>query len=631
MANLDGGIRESSTPLGAWPTADGTNFRVWAPKAQTIEVVGTGVAGRMFAHPLTRSDDGFFTAFVKGVSAGDRYRYRVNGGDAFPDPASRYQPEGVHGPSEIIDPHRFCWSDAAWRGIALEDAIFYELHVGTFTSEGTFAAARERLSYLVDLGITAVELLPLAQCPGQRNWGYDGVDLFAPAHAYGHPDDLRRFVDDAHRLGLAVILDVVYNHLGPDGNYLGIYSSHYANDRHHTDWGEAHNFDGEASEHVREFFIENAIHWIDEYHFDGLRLDATHIMRDESPRHILAELAARVRAAAPRRQILVIAEDYRNLAAMYRPVRAGGWGLDAVWADSFHHQLRRFFTGDHEGHFRDYTGTIADLATTIRRGWFYCGQHSEEFGGPHGTDPTAMSYPQFIVALQNHDQIGNRATGDRLNHAIEPAAYRAATALLLGGPLTPLLFMGQEWAATTPFQFFTDHHEDLGRLVTAGRRNEFRHFAAFADPAAQEQIPDPQAIETFLASKLNWDEITKPEHASMLRLYRRLLHLRRTEPALRSTARAGVAIEALDEATILMCRLGASPPLLFVVRLRGAGHIDLAGRLPPTLADFRWEIVLTTEDDSFTMEANRPTVDLSANAPAIAFAGAAAVILRATR
>lgn len=586
--------------LGAWPVGNGTCFRVWAPKASKLDVVVERSGREPAAFPLDRSVDGFFAGWIPGVYAGDCYRYRIDGGHAFPDPASRFQPQGVHGPSEIVDATTFEWTDHDWRGIARDDLSIYELHIGAFTAEGTFAAAMEKLPHLVDLGVTAIETMPLAQCPGLRNWGYDGVDLFAPAHAFGRPDDVRRFVDEAHRLGLAVLIDVVYNHLGPEGNYLGVYSPFYASQTHHTDWGEALNFDGPGSEHVREFFIENAIHWIRDYHFDGLRLDATHIIQDDSPRHFLAELTARVRAAAAGRRILVIAEDYRNWANMYRPESEGGWNLDGVWADAFHHHVRRFYTGDHEAYYRDYSGATADIATTIRQGWFYCGQESIEFGGPHGTDPTPLDYPQFVVSIQNHDQIGNRATGDRLNHAIQPAEFRAATLLLLGSPLTPLLFMGQEWAADSPFQFFTDHHEELGRLVTAGRRNEFRHFKSFSSPEAQATIPDPQAEATFVQSKLRWDELPQPAHLAVFHLYQRLLHLRRGEPAWRRATRQGFSVHAPDDATIVMSRFSARPPLIIVTRLRGPGRVTLT--LPPELNGFTWSVLLTTEDAPFALD-----------------------------
>jgi maltooligosyltrehalose trehalohydrolase len=574
---------------------------------------------------------GHFGGLLAEVGAGERYRYRVDGQGPFPDPASRFQPEGVHGPSEVVEPSGFAWSDANWGGINLADLVVYELHVGTFTPEGTFGAVTTRLPYLKQLGVTAVELMPVAEFPGERNWGYDGVDLFAPAHVYGRPDDLRQLVDTAHRLGLAVILDVVYNHLGPDGNYLSAYSPFYFTDRHRTAWGPALNFDGEHSEETRRFFIENALHWVHEYHVDGLRLDATHAIVDHGPRHFLAELAERVHRSVAGKAPLVIAEDHRNLAHMVKSEAQGGWGLDAVWADDFHHQTRRLLAGDQEGYFRDFSGSAEDLATTIRQGWYFRGQTSAYLGGPRGTDAAGIPPGRFLFCLQNHDQIGNRAFGERLHHQIELAAYRAAVALLLCSPAAPLLFMGQEWAAATPFQYFTDHTDQLGTLVTEGRRNEFRHFAAFSHPESCQQIPDPQARSTFLASRLVWEENTREPHASVLRLHQALLRLRQTDPVLRSAAREGCAIEAIDDGTIVLWRSAAGvSSLLGVYRLKGSGKVDLSelsASIP--LADEYWDTVLTTEEVSFSPDPCRPRIDLSGCAPVIQFARPSAVLLRA--
>ncbi len=616
--------------LGAWPEGEGTRFRVWAPTAHTVEVVLEGTREGGSARPLKKAADGTFNALLPGVGAGDLYRYRVDGQGPYPDPASRFQPDGVHGPSEVVAPSRFAWSDAGWRGVRLGELVVYELHVGTFTPAGTFAGVTERLPYLVDLGVTAVELMPVADFPGRRNWGYDGVALFAPARCYGRPDDLRRLVEAAHRLGLAVLLDVVYNHLGPDGNYLGVYSPYYFSTRHQTDWGAALNFDGAHSAPVRHSFIENAQHWVHEYHLDGLRLDATHAILDDSPRHFLADLVEQLRAAVPDRHVLLIAEDHRNLAHTLKPEPEGGWMLDAVWADGFHHQTRRLLAGDDEGYYRDFTGTTEDLATTIRKGWFYGGQFSVHFGKPRGTDPTGLAPPQFVYCLQNHDQIGNRALGERLHHQIDLAAYRAASALLLCCPATPLLFMGQEWAARTPFLYFTDHDEGLGKRVTEGRRREFRHFAAFSDPEARAKIPDPQALSTFLASKLVWDEREREPHAALLRLYQQLLHLRRHEPALRAAQGKDFAVTALNEKAILLKR-GASgaPTLLVLTQLRGQGIADLRGHsfLTPHQGR-RWEVVLTTEDAPFSPDPHAPRIDDTAGAPVVYCQRPSAVIFR---
>jgi maltooligosyltrehalose trehalohydrolase len=579
--------------------------------------------------PLAKHRDGTFGGFVPGLAAGACYRYRLDGEGPFPDPVSRFQPQGVHGPSEVVDPLAFPWSDAGWRGRPLSEAVIYELHVGTFTPEGTFAAAAEKLSYLRDLGITIVELMPVADFPGARNWGYDGVALYAPARCYGRPDDLRRLVDRAHALGLAVILDVVYNHFGPDGAYQGAFSPHYFSDRHSTPWGQAMNLDGPHGDMVRAYFIGNAVHWVREYHLDGLRLDATHALVDESPRHFLAELSSTVKAASPERSVLVIAEDHRNLAHMVRPEEEGGWGLDAVWADDLHHQVRRGLAGDRDGYFRDFTGTVRDLAETIRDGWFFKGQRSVHLDAPRGTDPAGLRPRRFVVCLQNHDQVGNRAMGERLNHQIDLAAYRAASVLLLCAPETPLLFMGQEWAATTPFLYFTDHNAELGRLVTEGRRREFKAFAAFSDPAARERIPDPQAAHTFQRSRLHWSEVDDDPHAHVHRLYRAVLALR-GEPLLAAPSWEGFAIRAGgDSALVLARRLPARGALAVLIQLFGSGVVGLReGDVGDLEGD--WAVALDTEDPAFCPDPRPTEIETSSRVPRIRFARPGAVVLRLT-
>jgi maltooligosyltrehalose trehalohydrolase len=616
--------------LGAWVEAGEVNFHVWAPDAHHVEVVVRQAASSETVLPLHQLPGGYFGGKFATLQAGDRYRYRVDGRDPFPDPASRYQPEGIHGPSEVVNSGKFPWTDSDWRGISLQDAIIYELHVGTFSESGTFSGVMKLLPRLVELGVTAIELMPVADFPGDRNWGYDGVNLFAPARCYGRPDDLRQLVNEAHRLQLAVILDVVYNHLGPDGNYLRTFSPYYFSKRHHNAWGEGLNFDGAHSQAVRDYFIENALHWIHEYHIDGLRLDATHAIIDEGPRHFLDELQERVRATLRERQVLLIAEDHRNLAQMIKSPLEGGWGLDAVWADDFHHQVRRMLAGDNEGYFADFAGTIADLVETIRNGWFYCGQYSNHLQEHRGTDSSSLNPNCFVVCIQNHDQVGNRALGERLHHQIDLAAYRAASTLLLCCPQTPLLFMGQEWAASSPFLFFTDHNTELGRLVTQGRRQEFRHFSAFADPAVAERIPDPQAPATFDASRLRWQEQDLEPHASVLRLYQSLLHFRRTEPALGGAGRQDFQVHALNENALALLRCAdESPRVLVLVQLRDSGTVDLRGysflceREP-----CGWEVVFTTEDEAFAPDPQPAQIDLTSNQPVLQFKRAGAVVLR---
>ncbi|MEZ5355936.1 MAG: malto-oligosyltrehalose trehalohydrolase [Bryobacteraceae bacterium] len=523
-----------------------TRFRVWAPEAESIELMLEGEGPRA----MERGADGYWST-AAAVGVGGRYRYRVNGEGPFPDPASRYQPLGVHGPSEIVD-RAFPWTDGGWRGVARSRLVIYELHVGAFTAEGTFAAAAERLPYLRDLGVTAVELMPVADFPGERNWGYDGVSPFAPARCYGRPDELKRFVDRAHREGLAVFLDVVYNHFGPDGAYQGVYSKDYYSRRHRSPWGAGINYDGAGCEAVRRYAIENAQHWVEDFHMDGLRLDATHAILDDSAPHLLAELAEAVHGCG--RLVHVFAEDDRNRRTLMTE-----YGLDGVWADDFHHHTRVRLAGDHDGYFADFDGRAESLARTLRDGWFYSGQHSEYRGGARGTSAEGLEKDRFVICIQNHDQIGNRAFGERLHHQVSDGAWRAASAMLLLAPETPLLFMGQEWGASSPFQYFTDHHEDLGRKVTAGRRREFQRFRAFADPALREKIPDPQSADTFLRSKLRWEELEQGPHASLVSYYRALLGVRRR-------LSAPLAPRVLDEDTIAL-----EGDVTAVIRLAGAG------------------------------------------------------------
>ena len=625
-----GGAAEAWQPtLGAWPAGSGTCFRVWAPEVGRVELIladdpaAPVDAGRRV--PLARQADGTHTRQCDDIGAGTRYRYLLDGQGPFPDPASRAQPDGVHGPSLVVDPD-FAWTDHEWRGVRLRDLVVYELHVGAFTPAGTFAGVMDRLPYLAALGVTAVELMPVADFPGAWNWGYDGVALFAPARAYGTPDDFRRLVNRAHELGLAVLLDVVYNHLGPDGAYHAAFSPYYFSDHHESPWGPAINFDGPHAAQTRAFVIENALHWLHEYHADGLRLDATHAIIDDSPLHIMAELAARVRRSA-RPEALLIAEDGRNLLEIVTPATDGGWGLDAIWADDLHHQLRRATAGDADGYFEDYAGTAADIAATIRRGWFFRGQRSDYLDAPRGTDPVGTPLERFIVCLQNHDQVGNRAHGDRMHHAIDPATYRALVALLCCLPETPLLFMGQEWATTSPFQFFTAHHASLGRLVTEGRRREFGRFRAFADPAEQARIPDPQAVATFVASHLDWGELEDPAHARVHRLVTALLALRREAPALRESPVSGAAVAApLGDRSVALFRTGpAGDRLAVVCHLGPGGAVRLTDAPGPGRA---WTVAVTTEDAPFVERPADLVVGPGAQ-PEIRFARPGAVVLRA--
>ncbi len=518
---------------GAHVTPDGVRYRVWAPESERVEAVLFSTDGKPSRTvPLAVAGDGYFQGIDPQGRPGDLYKFRLDGeeGKTFPDPCSRFQPEGVHGPSQVMASGAYPWQHEDTRPrTALDDIVIYELHVGTFTPEGTFLAAVDKLDDLKELGVTALELMPLADFPGRWNWGYDGVMLYAPARAYGKPDDLRALVDAAHARGLAVMLDAVYNHLGPDGNYFGAYTKDYFNPAHKTPWGDALNFDGHHDGPVRGFFLGNPVYWMEEFHFDGFRLDAIHAIIDTSPRHILADIAA----AIHERGGFVFAEDERNAALLATPAAGGGTGLDGLWADDFHHVVRVAITGEQESYLKNFTGTGEEISDTLANGWLYRGQKTPTEGEPRGTECAQLPAQAFCYCISNHDQVGNRAFGERLTASCSPEAYRAASALLCLAPYTPLIFQGQEWAASTPFLYFTDHNEELGRLVTEGRRREFKGFAAFGDEASIKRIPDPQAESTFNASKLDWKEADEGMHAQTRALYKEALRLRREDAALR--------------------------------------------------------------------------------------------------
>ncbi|WP_394850006.1 malto-oligosyltrehalose trehalohydrolase [Pendulispora brunnea] len=506
--------------LGAAIEGAGTRFRAFVTTSPTCAVRLYDGAGNLIAeHAMTALGDGHFEIVLEGAGHGTLYRYRVGDRD-LPDPYARYLPQGVHGPAMVVD------STHAWRhGVGgarpLEEQVIYELHVGTFTPEGTYEAARQRLRDLVDLGVTTVELMPLAAFPGQRGWGYDGVALYAPFAPYGTPYELRRFIDEAHGHGLNVLLDVVYNHFGPSGNYLSAYSEQYFNADIRTAWGDAPDFSHAA---MRRYVLDNARYWLTEFHFDGLRLDAVHAIVDDGPYPILRELSDMVAALEPRK--VLIAEDERNDPAIVTTL-----GMNGVWADDFHHQVRTTLTGERDGYYGAYTPGISGIAETIDRGWLYQGEFYAPKGKPRGKPAGALPAQALVYCIQNHDQIGNRALGDRLTESISLDAYCAASTLLLLLPMTPLLFMGQEWAASTPFLFFTDHEEPLGRAVSEGRRNEFKSFSSFAN------FPDPQDPTTFERSRLRWPERHEAPHARVLDLYRKLLRLRREDPVFRHGSR----------------------------------------------------------------------------------------------
>ncbi len=615
--------------LGAWLAEGGVRFRVWAPETREVLVVIEG--GEL--HRLEPDGRGYHTGHVPGLGAGGRYRYRLDGEGPFPDPASRHQPEGVHGPSEVIDP-AYPWTDEGWGALDPDATVLYEMHIGAFTPEGTFAAAAERLEHLARLGVDAVQVMPVADFPGDHNWGYDGVALFAPSRANGRPEDLRAFVDRAHALGIGVVLDVVYNHFGPDGAYHSRFSPAYFTERHHTPWGAAINLDAPHSAEVRSFFIESALHWMHEYHVDGFRLDAVHTLIDESPTHFLAEYRERLDEQRPagRPPPLLIAEEHRNLSMVVRPRSEGGYGFDVSYADDFHHEMHVLLAGNLEGgYLADYRGSTTDLVRILRDGWLYTGQFSAYHGISRGEPTTGVPLPRFLHALQNHDQVGNRAFGDRLFHETSAASYRAATALLLFEAATPALFMGDEWGASTPFLYFTDHHEELGRLVREGRRNEFRDWSLFRDPVLRKRIPDPQALATFERSRLSWDEPEREPYASTLRLHQALLALRHTEPALGWGEGARQRAAETDSFGVAVRReRPGAPPLLLVARLRGAGPTGEGALVlmePPEGTS--WQPVLTTEAPEFVLDPLPVEVDTVGGALWLHFRRPGATIFRA--
>jgi maltooligosyltrehalose trehalohydrolase len=496
-------------------------FRVWGPRAKRVSVVVDGERYAMESEPR-----GWWAATVEKAHAGSRYGFLLDDEKTpVPDPRSARQPDGVHGLSEIVDHSAFAWTDKGWKPPALASGVIYEVHVGTFTQEGTLDAAIGRLDYLRELGITHVELLPLAAAEGERGWGYDGVALYAPLEAYGGPDAAKRFVDAAHQRGLAVLIDVVYNHFGPSGNYTGKFGP-YITDHHKTPWGGAVNFEDAGSTEVRAFFVENALMWLRDYHFDGLRIDAVHAFIDRSAIHFLEELEEEVRALSKQagRDYALIAESDLNDPRLVTARESGGYGLDAQWSDDFHHALWVVLTGERTGYYQDFS-SMADLAKAVREAFVYQGQYSPHRKRNHGRSPGALPAERFLGFIQNHDQVGNRAQGERLSQIVDMGRAKIAAAMVLLGPFVPMLFAGEEFAASTPFQYFTDFQDkELGRLVSEGRRREFVAFGW-----APEEVPDPQAVETFLRSKLRWEEVGEGVHAEMLEWHRRLIALRHAE------------------------------------------------------------------------------------------------------
>jgi maltooligosyltrehalose trehalohydrolase len=543
---------------------------------------------------------GYFSGFAEGAGAGTRYRFRLDGGDAYPDPASRFQPEGPHGPSEVIDP-AFAWTDGEWRGLAPEGQVFYELHVGTFTREGTLAAAARELPRLRELGVTVVELMPLADFPGRFGWGYDGVDLFAPTRLYGRPEDLRRYVDEAHRLGVGVILDVVYNHFGPSGNYLPQFSDTWFNAARQGEWGDPVNFEAPGSEGVREFVTENAAYWIAEFHLDGLRLDATQGIYDESPEHILAAVARAARAAAGRRRIVLVAENEPQETRLVRPPEKGGYGLDTLWNDDFHHSAVVALTGSREAYLTDYRGRAHEFVAALRHGYLYQGQHYAWQKQRRGTPGLDLPPVAFVHYLENHDQVANFDNGTRLHHTTSAGRLRALTAVLLLGPQAPMIFQGQEYAAPQPFTFFADHEPDLAAKVRAGRVEFLSQFPSAATPAMQQRVPAPESPQTFTSCRLDAADRERGRQAETLALHTDLLRLRRDDAVISGRERQGHDAAVLEDAVFALRWFGREgDDRLLVVNLGTEWRPDAVPEpllAPPRGA--RWEMAWTSADPRY--------------------------------
>jgi len=570
--------KTGASQLGANLVGDSCEFRVWAPAAKTVTLRLVNEQGTN-DWPMQYTGDNFFElkAFA---SAGDRYFYLVDQNKPVPDPVSRLLPEGVHGPTEVVDPEKFNWADAGWRGIPLRDYVIYELHIGTFTPEGTFDAAIAKLPYLKNLGVTVIEIMPVAAFPGTRNWGYDGVSLYAVHASYGGPDGLKRLVNAAHGIGLGVIQDVVYNHLGNEGNYLRFFGPYFT-DKHQTPWGEAINYDQPGSEGVRRYFAENALFWIREYHMDGLRLDAVQTIKDDSPKHILAEIAEDISALAAElgREVCVIAETDENDEKLVRPAKSGGYGLSAIWSDDFHHAIHAFFTGERKGYYQDF-GQPEQIARALQDGFVFQGEPFKFWDGrARGTSSAHMPAPAHVNCIQNHDQVGNRAQGERLTAIIPRGARTLAAALLLLAPETPLLFMGQEYDELNPFLFFTDYGDPaLQKAVREGRQQEFKDF-----DFAGDSVPDPQSVETFNQSKLNW-QLTEGEN-QMLDWYKALLALRK-----KYICNSVRTCKAEFADGIIHMQLPRETPVLKIfARLQGSAELPQAGA--------GWEKALSCEEE----------------------------------
>ena len=545
--------------------------------------------------------NGYFSAHVPDARAGDTYFFAIDDDRTpLPDPASRFQPEGPHGPSEIIDASQFEWTDQDWRGVSRDGQVIYEMHIGTFTREGTWIAAAKQLHHLADLGVTLLEIMPIADFAGRFGWGYDGVNMFAPTRLYGRPDDFRHFVNKAHSFGLGVILDVVYNHLGPDGNYLRHFSKHYFTSAYDNEWGDAINFDGEHSEPVREFFITNAGYWIEEFHLDGLRLDATQQIFDRSNENILRAVTRRAREAAGGRSIFVVAENEPQDAKLVRSLASGGYGIDAIWNDDFHHTAMVAMTGRNEAYYTDYLGTPQEIISAAKWGTLYQGQRYKWQKQRRGTPALDLAPANFVTFIQNHDQVANSAYGLRCHRLTSPGRYRALTALLLLMPSTPMLFQGQEFASSSPFKFFADHQPELAEAVRRGRRQFLSQFPSLALEEIQALLSDPSDPTVFESCKLDFHE--RERNADVYRLHKDLLNLRRDDPTLRRREKQGIDGAVLGEQAFVLRFFGANgDDRLLFVNLGIDCHLDPAPEpllAPP--ANMAWELLWSSEDPRYS-------------------------------
>jgi 1,4-alpha-glucan branching enzyme/maltooligosyltrehalose trehalohydrolase len=565
-------------PFGTCVLANGSiHFRLWAPAVKQVELILENDSGKKIILPMQSLSDGWFQieTLPSQAKLGTLYHYRLDNELVVPDPASRANPQDVHGPSQVVDATDFIWQDDTWQGRPWHEAVIYELHLGTFTSEGTFVAAMQRLDYLVELGITAIELMPVADFSGTRNWGYDGVLLFAPDSSYGTPSELKELVQAAHARGLMMFLDVVYNHFGPDGNYLHAYAPQFFSENHHTPWGAAINFDGDSSRIVRDFFIHNALYWLEEYHFDGLRLDAIHAIVDDSQPDIVTELAAAVHAKfAETRQVHLILENNANNVDYLQQGT-----IAAQWNDDIHHALHVLLTGESDGYYADYADQpTRHLARCLAEGFAFQGEPSAFHGRRRGQPSQHLPPGAFINFIQTHDQIGNRAYGERIAMLAKQKPLQIALAILLLAPSPPMLFMGEEFAAATPFQFFCDFQGELADAVREGRRREFSGFRKFADPAARARIPDPNDAATFERCKLDWNCLNQPQHKSWLKYYQQLLTLRRTHIVPHLSGIRGGAVFELIGVSALSVRwsLENNKQLLLVANL---GNVPIKNSL----------------------------------------------------